>query len=180
MLCTQKLSNTPFFVVSSDKLGASLEPLPWPSVTGVTLFPHVDHMLAREAGVFLRFIVDHYDCLPRVVGFIHGHASSWHQPVRAPTHIYAPTQEIWMDFGWMLAAATQNTKLALRQALRAAKQFERANCTEFFISLFHNQKQDAKARAQDNIAANKRLAHFWEEWFPEGQARAPIELFPLL
>jgi len=34
----------------------------------------------REAASFLKYIVEHYDSLPKYIAFIHGHEEAWHQP----------------------------------------------------------------------------------------------------
>ena len=33
----------------------------------------------REASSYLRYIIDHYDRLPKWIAFIHGHETAWHQ-----------------------------------------------------------------------------------------------------
>ena len=33
----------------------------------------------REASSYLKYIIDHYDSLPKWVAFIHGHETAWHQ-----------------------------------------------------------------------------------------------------
>ena len=32
----------------------------------------------HEASVYLKYIIDHYDALPKYVAFVHGHESDWH------------------------------------------------------------------------------------------------------
>ena len=35
--------------------------------------------VANEAGAYLQYIIDHYDCLPSAMAFIHGHENeTWH------------------------------------------------------------------------------------------------------
>jgi hypothetical protein len=46
----------------------------------------------REASVYLRFIVDHYDNLPDATLFLHGHGDSWHTR-------YLPTIVRHLDWG---------------------------------------------------------------------------------
>lgn len=40
--------------------------------------PYHHSNTAREASAFLAFIAEHYDCLPNVTAFVHGHRHSWH------------------------------------------------------------------------------------------------------
>ena len=139
-------SQHPVFIVSAGEIDWRL---PLPYATGKQLYPDVDHVLSREAGVYLRFIVDNYNCLPPIIGFIHGHSESWHSP---------------------------DTNLALKQAINAARGFERSNCTDYFISLYpqnarlRSDRPQSKAESRvSEVQVNRKLLHFFDQWFPEGR-----------
>ena len=60
-------------VVVCDKPGA--DPMPFPPDPKCSL----DQNRGREASVFLKYIIENYDNLPKYVAFIHGHEEAWHQ-----------------------------------------------------------------------------------------------------
>ena len=65
----------------------------------------------REASIYLRFIIDHYDNLPDRTVFLHGHGESWHavRIAQILRHLnwslpyanlnYSPYEDVWRDFG---------------------------------------------------------------------------------
>jgi hypothetical protein len=51
----------------------------WRAFDGAVEYASFPSYVEREAGRYLRFIVQYYDHLPRHVAFVHGHRRAWHQ-----------------------------------------------------------------------------------------------------
>lgn len=67
------LLNSKHPIVMCDKVGADPSPFsPDPKCS-------LSFNKGREAGSFLKFIIEYYDALPKHVAFIHGHEETYHQ-----------------------------------------------------------------------------------------------------
>lgn len=93
---TNYFSNTRFpsivFVVSAWKMKpediAWLETLPYPIVAySETLRPKQNDHHRTEAGKYTHFMCAHYETLPDLVIFIHGHESGWHRTPEVITNL---------------------------------------------------------------------------------------------
>mmetsp|Transcript_27792 Transcript_27792/g.69837 ORF Transcript_27792/g.69837 Transcript_27792/m.69837 type:complete len:355 (+) Transcript_27792:75-1139(+) len=51
----------------------------WRAFDAEVAYNHISAAGEREAGRYLRFIVQYYDHLPEHIAFVHGHRRSWHQ-----------------------------------------------------------------------------------------------------